>query len=317
MLQYLIIQLDTSSPSFCHYTNDDGSTALMPVETLRKAIFFAMTENLIVQFLVPDAPLPAEYETLMRQVEHSIIARQGVRADADVEVVEGIPDGEPTGWNTDGVYIIRSSRDELYSRSRELARLMLHSLRINLVLTDVERFTEDDYPRYEQALKEMSDIIAGSMKRGSPIPQSNILTDRLMLGDMNNCNAGVKSVTLMPNGKFYVCPAFCIDGDYDLSLGDQSIGSLDEGLQIPNPQLYDLKHAPICRRCDAWQCKRCVWLNQRLTNDVNTPSHQQCVISHIERRQSKRLGERLQVKPEWPIPDLDYDDPFAIANQWK
>lgn len=316
MLQYLIIQLDTSSPSFCHYTSE-GAPQLMPVETLRKAIFFAMTENLIVQFLVPDTPLPAEYEALMRQVEHSIIAHQGVRDDADVEIIEGIPDGEPTEWNAGGVYIIRTSKDELYSYSKQLAKLMLRALRVNVVLTDVERFTEDDYTKYGQALKEMADIVAGSLKRDSRLPQSNLLTDRLMLVDMNNCNAGVQSVTLMPNGKFYVCPAFCIDGDNDVTLGDQSIGSLDEGLTIPNRQLYDLKHAPICRRCDAWQCKRCVWLNQRLTNDVNTPSHQQCVISHVERRQSKLLGEKLLLKPQGPIPDLDYDDPFVIVNQWK
>ena len=315
MLQYLIIQLDSSSPSFCHY-NNDGSPYLMPIETLRKAIFFAMTETLIVQFLVPDTTLPAEYEALMCQVEHSIIARQGTRTDADVEVIEGIPDGEPTGWNVDGVYIIRTSKDELYSHSSQLAKLMLRSLRVNVVLTDVERFTEDDYAKYGQALQEMADIVAGSLNRGSRIPQSNLLTDRLMLGDMNNCNAGVKSVTLMPNGKFYVCPAFSIDGNCDVNQGDQSIGSIDKGLTIPNRQLYDIGYAPICRRCDAWQCKRCVWLNQRLTNDVNTPSHQQCVISHMERRQSKRLGEQLQVTPQWPIPDLDYDDPFVIANQW-
>ena len=38
MLQYLIVQLDAASPSFCHYSNG-GSSGLMPVETLRKAIF--------------------------------------------------------------------------------------------------------------------------------------------------------------------------------------------------------------------------------------------------------------------------------------
>ena len=49
----------------------------MPIETLRKAIFFAMTENLIVQFLVPDAPLPPEYEAQMRQVENAARAYDG------------------------------------------------------------------------------------------------------------------------------------------------------------------------------------------------------------------------------------------------
>ena len=316
MLQYLIIQLDDSSPSFCHYANS-GLPRLMPIETLRKAVFFAMTENLMVQFLVPDAPLPPEYETLMRRVDRSIFAHKGIRTDADVEIIEGIPEGEPDDWDPRGVYILRTTKDELCSRTAPLARLILRSVRVNVVLTDVETFADADYARYEKALADLSDYIATRVRPGKALPQTNLLTDRLMLENMNNCNAGVRSIALMPNGKFYVCPAFCTDGDYDIGMGDGSIGSLDEGLLIPNQQLYQLDHAPICRQCDAWQCKRCVWLNRRLTNDVNTPSRQQCVVSHVERRRSKALGERLRLRPQSAIPDLAYDDPFEIASKWK
>lgn len=316
MLQYLIIQLDNTSPSFCHYANG-GRQQLMSVEMLRRAIFFAMTENLIVQFLVPDTALPAEYEELMQLVDHSIIAHKGVRSDADAEIIEGIPEEEQTEWDNEGTYIVRTSKEELAGHTAQLARMIIKSRHINVVLTDIETFSESDFRVYEKALSDISAIVAESLSAGRRLPQTNILTDRLMLSDMNNCNAGVRSVALMPDGKFYVCPAFYFDGDYDISLGDQSIGSLDAGLNISNPHLYGIKHAPICRVCDAWQCKRCVWLNCKLTNDVNTPSHQQCVISHIERRQGKLLGEKLKITPEHPMPDLAYDDPFEIANRWK
>ena len=74
---------------------------------------------------------------------------------------------------------------------------------------------------------------------------------------------------------------------------DQSVGDLDTGLQIPNQQLLKLDHAPLCRICDAYHRKRCVWLNQKLTWDTNTPSHQQCVLAHLERNASRELQKAL------------------------
>ena len=93
-----------------------------------------------------------------------------------------------------------------------------------------------------------------------------------------------------------------------------SIGSLTDGLDIKNSQLYKLDHAPICRICDAYQCKRCIWLNRRMTMEVNTPSHEQCVIAHLERNESRKLlyllREHGQFLPEQEISEIDYLDPF-------
>ena len=130
---------------------------------------------------------------------------------------------------------------------------------------------------------------------------------------MNNCNAGWKSITLAPNGKFYVCPAFYINDEKD------SIGDLKEGLNIKNPQLYKLDHAPICRNCDAYQCKRCIWLNRRMTLEVNTPSHEQCVVAHLERNASRLLLEKIRKSgdflPNKEIKEIDYLDPFDKLNE--
>ena len=104
---------------------------------------------------------------------------------------------------------------------------------------------------------------------------------------MNNCNAGATHVTLAPDGHFYVCPGFYHDHS-------PPVGSLDNGIKIKNRQLFEYSHAPICKQCDCYQCKRCVYLNKRTTLEFNTPSHAQCVVSHHERNLSGFLLEKLQ-----------------------
>ena len=46
MTQYIIILLDDTSVSFCHYGNGKKERNLMSLETLKAAIIYAMKENL-------------------------------------------------------------------------------------------------------------------------------------------------------------------------------------------------------------------------------------------------------------------------------
>ena len=143
--------------------------------------------------------------------------------------------------------------------------------------------------------------------KGNHYVQVNILTDRMILDTMNNCGAGVESLTIAPDGKFYICPGFYADGF-------SYVGDVYSGLSINNQQLYKLDHAPICRICDAWHCKRCVWLNKSLTLEVNTPGREQCVMAHIERNASRKLLTKIRelgtFLPDKDIPEINYLDPF-------
>lgn len=65
MLQYLVILLDDTSVSFCHYTNGYSHRRLMPVETLKAGILYGMKENLNIQFVYPGYDLPDEYNRLI------------------------------------------------------------------------------------------------------------------------------------------------------------------------------------------------------------------------------------------------------------
>ena len=98
------------------------------------------------------------------------------------------------------------------------------------------------------------------------------------------------------------------------------MGDLNTGLDIKNPQLYKLSHAPLCRQCDAYQCKRCIWLNRKTTLEVNTPSHEQCVMTHLERNASRDLLTNIrkhgQFMPEVDIKEISYLDPFDVRTEW-
>ena len=73
MLKYLIIQLDDTSVSYCHYENSKEHSKLIGLEDLKSAILFAMKENLMIQFLYPNYELPQEYKEVIHSIDHSKI----------------------------------------------------------------------------------------------------------------------------------------------------------------------------------------------------------------------------------------------------
>lgn len=308
MLQYLIILLDDTSTSFCHYENNKSGHRLMPIETLRQGIRFGMMENLMIQFVYPDHELPQEYADAIESIDHSKIKPNC--SGADVVVLNDISDVD-----TDAPVVLRISKKDLVSHVDALMEMMDKTSRLNIVLTDVETFSDDDFSIYKSVLEMLSKKIEKMYVDGES-PQLNLLTDRMMLKEMNNCGAGDTTITLAPNGKFYVCPGFYYDDESD------TIGDLENGLDIKNKQLYQRDHAPICSHCDAYQCKRCIWLNRKTTLEVNTPSHEQCVLAHLERNASRKLLQNIRkhgtfLPEQDDIKEIDYLDPFDKRNEWQ
>lgn len=233
--------------------------------------------------------------------------------DADAIVVNG--------WNfkEDAVLqipiIIRTKKEDFFENYSILTEALKHAMKIDLMITDAETFTKEDFIRYKSILLSLSKATE-QMYIEWQAPQLNVLTDRMMLKGMRNCGAGNTTITLAPNGRFYICPGFYYEDESD------SVGDVEKGLRISNRQLYSIDHAPICRHCDAWQCKRCVWLNRKTTLEVNTPSHEQCVMAHLERNASRELlrsiREHGEFLPEFEdIKAIDYIDPFENRKTWK
>lgn len=317
MLKYLVIQLCDSAPSFCHYPNAKKEPKLISLADLKAGMLFGMKENLNIQFVYPRYELPMEYKEAIDEIDHVDIVPlhnddKELIHNADVIVIDSWDDVNDN-LQGDRSYVLRTSKGDLFANYQKLIDALLKVQRLNVVLTDIPSFNDPDFEKYRDILEQISNALASFYSKGN-IAQTNIQTDRMMLKQMNNCNAGDEVVTLAPDGNFYVCPAYYFQGS-------EPCGSPQHGVKIKNHQLYRLEFSPICRKCDAYQCKRCVWLNEKQTLEVNTPGREQCVVSHLERNESRILLAKIRehgiFMPEIEIKEIDYLDPFEIVNQWK
>ena len=246
----------------------------MPISVLTDVINMAMKENLVLQFVWPEYELPEEYNRVIKYTNHIDIRPYASSQPAEIIVLERselqrLPLTDfPHLHNVS----IRLTFDEFISATQELT-LALHKIdRMNISVEFPEHLQERAVCLYDNTLERLSEQIVKEYKADHPV-QLNILTDRLSLSRMNNCNSGTDSLCTAPDGNLYICPGFY----YDRS---EPVGKVVGGFKIKNPQLYRLEYAPICRICDAYHCRRCVWQNQKSTLETNTPGHEQSVISH-------------------------------------
>ncbi len=317
MLKYLIVPLADDAVSFCHYDRNTSGSKLIDLELLEKIIFWSMKENLNIQFLFPDCKLPIEYHRVIDTVDHTSIASatsedNTVLQNADVIVFDSWDSISSYPFKEGLTYVIRTTKEDFFNQYQLLKPVISKADKVQIILKDIQAFKEPDFVKYREVLDYLVQVVYNEIANGRNI-HFNLLTNRVLLNKMNNCGAGYEHITIAPNGNFYICPAF-----YNPNINDNIQGTLKEGLDIKNRHLYKLDYAPICRHCDAYQCRRCIWLNKKTTLEVNTPSHEQCVVSHIERNASKVLADMVRKLPGFSeieiIKQIDYLDPFDLLE---
>lgn len=323
MYKYLLVMLETGAVPFCHYSNPYyhswGQPTFMPVELVEKVIRYARENGLFINFLYGKHRPPAAYEQLIDAIDHvkmvpfclHEIYPDGVLV-LDAEERELFPRiGNDAGRNI----VLKVEKRDLSQLAADLTSLKGKYKRVNVHLGGVDGFLEKDIDLYESQLKKISEELQQSYKVGEE-REVNILTDRILLQQMNNCEAGLHHVTIAPNGKVYICPAFYHDNEQENALG---VWNDEQEIVGENQQLLSIQCAPICAQCDAFHCKRCVYLNKTTTLEINVPSKEQCVIAHTEREVSRKMLKRLRnIQPFDKLPvirSLNYQDPFDIVAQ--
>lgn len=260
----------------------------------------------------PNYILPKEYSSVIDSTDHTDVVAYDcedlqLRLNAEIVIFDNWYKLVDYQFNYDSAYVIKTSFEAMFENESLLKLLFTRLNRISVVIEDVDKFNSDIQAKYQQFLENLIPDIVKIYKSGRAL-QLNIITDRMMLTSMNNCNAGWESITLAPNGKFYICPAFY------LCEGENPVGNVKDGLLIKNSQLYKLQYSPICRTCDAYQCRRCAWLNKKFTYEVNIPSKEQCVMAHLERNASGKLLAEIRkigmFLPHKSVPMINYLDPF-------
>ena len=193
MFKYLVILLDDTSVSYCHYTNNKKQHNPISIEHLKAGILYAMKENLNIQFVYPDYELSQSHKELIETIDHSKIVPTSYTGTADVMVVEDWKDFSDLSFQKETSYVLRTSKNDLFSQYFLLENILGKVSHLSIVLTDIETFNNSDFDSYKETLKDISGIVETYYKKGV-FPQINLLTDRMMLQQMNNCNAGYENI---------------------------------------------------------------------------------------------------------------------------
>lgn len=306
-LKDLIILLHTKSVSYCYYENNSDAENWIPIDLLKEGIRFALKNNLYIRFVYPQQDLPENYKEIINRVKHLNIVPSDAKCDDNsIKVFSSLADFTSHSFCDEKNIILHIEFSEIEETINQIIKKEDSFYRLDLIVDNIESIQDSDMEKYRNTLDKLSYHIKRMYDEQKEV-HINILTDRIFLHKMNNCNAGVNNLTLAPNGYFYICPAFYFNNPTD------NVGNLQAGIMIKNNQLYQLDYAPICRICDAFHCKRCVWLNKKMTLEVNTPSHEQCIISHIERNASKSLLDSINqnnILIDNEIKEINYIDPF-------
>jgi len=317
MLTNLLVLLDKGAVPYCYYDNPYFYSAaqieLMPLETLQNIVCYAQKNGIMINFIYGKQPLPRRYVELIETTPHCKIIPLALKdVYEDGVLVLDADDGDyfsglVHGWERN--LILRVAPHMIGELSQLVHSLLGKFKRLNIHLTSIEYLTPDNFDNYEEELRKISAFLGEQYRDGQEI-EINVLSDRMLLAQMNNCNAGQEHITIAPNGKCYICPGFYYDNE------EKSLGAFSAGADVAmdNDQLLDIACAPLCAKCDAFHCKRCVYLNRKTTLEFNTPSHEQCLSSHIERDISRQLLNRLGDLGDFRnfarIPDVAYRDPF-------
>ncbi|AUN02485.1 radical SAM peptide maturase, CXXX-repeat target family [Clostridium botulinum] len=289
------IMSDNITPH-CSYRNTRDTQNNMSEEVFKKGLKFSEENGFTPLFLGGD---------VNQNEGFSIVdSRSALISENSVVICDNnyiIPE------NLSNVVILLVSKENVSQVMNFVDKIYLASQRINIILENIEAWTNKEFEIYTNQLELLVHFIVGTYKKGAAL-EVNVLTDLFNLKSMCNCDAGKSTFALAPNGKIYLCPAFYFDDPEDY------VGDLENGLNLKNKHLLNLENAPICSSCDAYHCRRCKYLNNKLTGEINTPSRTQCIITHIERNKSRELQEILLKEKLTEcinkIQEVEYMDPL-------
>lgn len=299
--KYMQIMLSDNITPHCSYRNWNNTNNVLSKDLINKALDFASVNEFEVVFLGDKSKnLISNSENYM-----SLVDVNHASEDSNLIVIYD-NNVDKINKNTDTCVILINEKN-IEKTTEFIKKVAAFNKRMNITLENIEKWSTDNVEKYKQQLNNLVDFIEETYEKNDPI-EINILTDRIYLEKHSDCTAGTQTFTLAPNGRFYVCPAFYFDNP------EESIGSLEQNIMNEYESLMKIENAPICKNCDAYQCKSCKYLNKKLTQEYNTPSKIQCLISHHERNMSRELQQRLLNKKlishENIIEEIQYLDPL-------
>lgn len=310
----LLFVLDDQYASFCSYSNGKNSDQRMSIALIEEGLRFA-EENFMKPVFLHSEQISDDYLTDYEEIE--VLHRIPIKAyredlpfydyqiivdDTSIDLLERIP--------FQSNMIVNISYENISRLSDMMEALWRKTDRINLNLSNLSKIS--NLSEYQKQLEKCADKINEIEEHTGVLKELNVLTDVMFIKEHEGCSAGEDSVTLAPDGHFYVCPAF-----YSNHL--PSIGDLKTGIKIPNEELYRRDHMPLCEKCTSYQCENCKFINKQCTNEVNVSPAFQCRKAQIEEKTAIRLQKLLDGKYDFTniISEKEFEDPIDMVLDGK
>lgn len=301
--------------TYCCYENENKNENQMNSKVIIEGLNYAQ-ENYIMPVFVHGEngkTLEAREEYTGHDILHivpimhyNLAQKQDFRRILPVYDMENVWDGKAFIENV----ILNVKQDEIRGLSKAIGELIKFSRRININITELDRhFNEEEY---KHQMEIISDEIVSIWENEGGFKEINLLTDILFLDKHDNCQAGENTFVLSPLGKIYACCADLSNAEDDF-IGETTDGIIKEY----GNYLYKIKNSNLCRICDAYQCRDCVYINKNNTNEYNVSPTFQCRKSHIERVVSLDLKSKLKncsiisSEDTLEIKEYDYLDPIS------
>lgn len=293
--KFLYILCRSDFPSFCEYSNDQGTKngsddiSYMDEEMLTRIINYC-DENNYVPVLCGCSQLPKDYYGHQLVTYNSVI--KGECTLNDNYITQLLIDVCDISENIDiwGVKNLilsaKASQIDQVLRCVQILCAENFGLNINLSVSEIDTTPEDYINAYKKLLDGLLEFVLErwSQKKFVSI---NVITNELVANTIRPCGSGYNSYAISPEGRFYICPGF-----YKM-FPDRDLGSIDDGLENQYSSLCVPDKGPLCSECEIRHCKRCILKNKCGTGEYHIPTELQCVISHLEYEYSRKLSEKL------------------------
>lgn len=305
-LQFLLSDDMTPICSYNYIKNKGLNT--MSKEIFEKGVKFAKKNNYEI-ILIGDIDF-IDNNYYMNMV--SSTSKSKYIDNKSIVIYDNSADGCCNNIDTCILLINKDNIKNIYEYTKLIS--MKHN-RINLFFQDLNEWTSIQFDNYEDELDKLIDLTKESYANNN-ILEINILSDRINFSEHCNCDAGLSTITLAPDGNIYPCPAFYYDRI------DTPLSNIDDALNgnYRNNNFSD-KEGDLCITCDAYQCKACKYLNKKYTGEYNVSPKNQCLISHIERKKAKKLQSILIndkfIDSSNLITDINYSDPLEAQYHEK
>lgn len=198
--------LDSTAPSFCYYKRGTKQEKIS-FENLKKAIEYCQENHFFITVIYPEDELEDEIQQLLEDLPHiKILPISQIRLleEGDLLVVDYKQEKELFDKIPENNYlnlILRMEMAEICNIENIYYNHHHKFCRLSIILTDIHHADENALNQYRLNLKRIKDYIYKDLDFDSEL-QISILTDRITLSEMNNCNAALYILQLLLTESF-------------------------------------------------------------------------------------------------------------------